>query len=450
MIGPMWTFWIGDVAAVKLSIASVSLSGGPPPRSSRPSRRPASRASRIFENDLLSFDGTPAEVRKRVADLGLEIITFQPFRGFEGMPPESRERTFARVERKFDLMAELGCDLLLVCSNVSPQSLGGIDRAAADLHALGEARQPPRHADLLRGVGVGAPHQRLPRLLGGGAPRRPSGDRARARHLPYLRSQDRPATDSGAIPRDRIFLVQVADAPLLDNWILLSWSRHFRPTSRARASCRCSTSWKPCSRPTSTGCLSARNLQRSVPRRLRPRPSAMDGLRSLLFLLDQLRGRTGVAPKRPAALPPRSKCLGTEFIEFAIDESEAPAFETLLRGLGFARAGVCTRSKDVTRWSQGAINIVVNTEKERSFAHSFNITHGTAVCAIGLKVEDAAATLARAERLLVKPFPPGGGMRASSKSRRCGRPRRQPRLLHLTPRASSAASGISNSSRPAR
>ncbi len=73
-----------------------------------------------------------------------------------------------------------------------------------------------------------------------------------------------------------------------------------------------------------------------------------------------------------------------------------------MRGLGFTRAGV-HKSKAVTRWSQGAVNIVVNTEKE-GFAHSFNITHGTGVCAIGLRVEDAAATLARAERLLDKPF----------------------------------------------
>jgi 4-hydroxyphenylpyruvate dioxygenase len=43
-----------------------------------------------------------------------------------------------RAERKFDLMQELGCDLLMVCSNVSPESSGGIDRAAEDFHALGE------------------------------------------------------------------------------------------------------------------------------------------------------------------------------------------------------------------------------------------------------------------------------------------------------------------------
>jgi 4-hydroxyphenylpyruvate dioxygenase len=57
----------------------------------------------------------------------------------------------------------------------------------------------------------------------------------------------------------------------------------------------------------------------------------------------------------------------------------------------------------VTRWQQGAINIVVNTEKE-GFAHSYNITHGTSVCAIGLRVEDAAATLDRAQKLLDQPF----------------------------------------------
>ena len=68
-----------------------------------------------------------------VADLGMHIITFQPFRDFEGMPGDKRTRAFARAERKFDLMQELGCDLLLVCSNISPDSVGGIDRAAADL-----------------------------------------------------------------------------------------------------------------------------------------------------------------------------------------------------------------------------------------------------------------------------------------------------------------------------
>mgnify|MGYP003693835161 CR=1 FL=1 len=36
----------------------------------------------------------------------------------------------------------------------------------------------------------------------------------------------------------------------------------------------------------------------------------------------------------------------------------------------------------MTRWRQGDINLVVNREKE-GFAHSFNIVHGSAVCALG-------------------------------------------------------------------
>jgi 4-hydroxyphenylpyruvate dioxygenase len=78
----------------------------------------------IFENDLLSFNGTPAEVRRIIDALGLRAITFQPFRDFEGMPEAQRQKAFSRAERKFDVMQELGCDLLLVCSNISAESLG--------------------------------------------------------------------------------------------------------------------------------------------------------------------------------------------------------------------------------------------------------------------------------------------------------------------------------------
>ena len=107
------------------------------------------------------------------------------------------------------------------------------------------------------------------------------------------------------------------------------------------------------------------------------------------------------------ALPPRAACTGVEFVEFAMDETAAVDFEALLAGLGFARAGQ-HKSKDVMRWRQGDINIVVNREKE-GFAHSFNITHGSSVCAIALRVGDAAATIERAVKLLDQPFRQGVG-----------------------------------------
>src|SRR6187399_2690393 len=132
---------------MKTSIATVSLSG------TLGEKLEAIAAAKfdaveIFENDLVTFSGTPADVRDACRELGLDIVTLQPFRDFEGMPPGQRERAFDRAERKFDVMQELGCDLLMICSNVSPDSLGGIDRAAADLRELGERAQK-------RGIRVG-------------------------------------------------------------------------------------------------------------------------------------------------------------------------------------------------------------------------------------------------------------------------------------------------------
>jgi 4-hydroxyphenylpyruvate dioxygenase len=101
-------------------------------------------------------------------------------------------------------------------------------------------------------------------------------------------------------------------------------------------------------------------------------------------------------------MPPRARCQGTEFIEFSIDDKTLPKFETLLSGLGFRPAGR-HKSKTVSRWRQGAINLVVNTEA-KGFARSYNVSHGSGVCAIGLAVDDAAATLDRAAKLLDEPF----------------------------------------------
>jgi 4-hydroxyphenylpyruvate dioxygenase len=118
--------------------------------------------------------------------------------------------------------------------------------------------------------------------------------------------------------------------------------------------------------------------------------------------MDQLRGRADRMLLGLPQLPPRSKCLGVEFIEFAVNEESAGDLATLFTGLGFRKVGQ-HKSKAVTRWSQGGINLVLNAEPE-GFAHSYQITHGPSVCAICLKVEDAVATLDRAEKLRDVPF----------------------------------------------
>jgi 4-hydroxyphenylpyruvate dioxygenase len=154
---------------------------------------------------------------------------FQPFRDLEGLPaPAQRARAFDRLERKFDTMGELGTDLLLLCSSCSPQADGDRGRLLADLAEAGERAGRRGLQDRLRGAGLGAARARPPRCLGAGPRCRSSRAGAGARQLPFAVPQGIPSSSIGDIRADKLFLVQVADAPMLDEMDYLGWSRHFR------------------------------------------------------------------------------------------------------------------------------------------------------------------------------------------------------------------------------
>ncbi|MCP8884134.1 sugar phosphate isomerase/epimerase and 4-hydroxyphenylpyruvate domain-containing protein [Devosia sp. XJ19-1] len=382
---------------MKTSIATVSISGD-----LREKLEAIAAAGfdgvEIFENDFLAFDRSPAEVRGMVADLGLEITLFQPFRDFEGLPEPQRGQAFDRAERKFDLMEELGAPLVLVCSSVAPAALGGIDRAAADFRELGERAAK-------RGLKVGYEALAWGRHVND---HRDSWEVVRRADHPnvglildsFHSLSRRISSDTiRSIPGDKIFIVQLADAPALD-MDLLYWSRHFRNmpgegdlpvVDFARA-------------VAATGYNGPLSLEifNDQFRSGSPRTIALDGHRSLIFLMDQVReAEPAVAPKVPA-LPPRVSVKGVSFVEFTADETEADTLRAMLGKLGFARTGK-HKSKSVERFSQGAINIVVNTERE-GLAHAAYLTHGTSAYAMGLLVDDAQATLARAKALDAQPF----------------------------------------------
>ncbi|MEY2944177.1 MAG: hypothetical protein RLY97_2191, partial [Pseudomonadota bacterium] len=104
----------------------------------------------------------------------------------------------------------------------------------------------------------------------------------------------------------------------------------------------------------------------------------------------------------PAAMAPPIDPQRVEFIEFAASHEEAADFGRYFSALGFAPVGR-HRSKDVVRWQQGQINLVVNSEPE-GLAHSFDIVHGGSVCAIGLAVDNQAAAVARSGALDVQNY----------------------------------------------
>jgi 4-hydroxyphenylpyruvate dioxygenase len=121
----------------KRSITTVCLSGTLPDKLEAAAAA-GFEAVEIFENDLLTFEGSARDVGRMASDLGLEVALFQPFRDFEAMPEPQRRRNLDGAERKFDTMQALGTDLVLVCSNTQPATLDDPARAAADLHEMAE------------------------------------------------------------------------------------------------------------------------------------------------------------------------------------------------------------------------------------------------------------------------------------------------------------------------
>jgi 4-hydroxyphenylpyruvate dioxygenase len=359
----------------------------------------------IFENDFLAFDGTPADVGKMIRDHGLEITLFQPFRDFEGMPEPQRARSFDRAEHKFDLMQELGTDLMLICSNVSPLALGGIDRAAADFRELGDRAAK-------RGLRVGYEALAWGQHIND---HRDAWEIVRRADHPniglildsfHTLARKIDVASIRAIPGDRIFIVQLADAPLID-MDLLYWSRHFR-NMPGEGDLPVADFMRAVAATGYDGPLSLEIFNDQF-RGGSPKSISVDGRRSLVYLMDQVkRSEPGIAIPVPD-MPDRINVEGVEFIEFAASEDEAQDLIGLLTTIGFAEAAR-HKSKEVSVYRQGGINIVINTEKD-GLAHSSYIMHGATAYAIGLKVEDAAATVTRARALGAQTFEqrPGPG-----------------------------------------
>ncbi|MFV0359154.1 bifunctional sugar phosphate isomerase/epimerase/4-hydroxyphenylpyruvate dioxygenase family protein [Tropicimonas sp.] len=347
----------------------------------------------IFEQDFIAYAGSPAEIGRMVRDHGLRIDLFQPVRDFEGLPEPLRTRAFDRIERRFDLMGELGTDLLLVSSSTHPETLGGVDRIAADFAELGERAAA-------RGLRIGYEARAWGRYV---------SDYRDAWEV--VRRADHPAiglildsfhtlakkVDPEAIrkiPGDRIFHVQLADAPMIA-MDLEYMSRHFR-NMPGEGDLPVLDFVRAVAATGYDGPYSLEILNDQV-RGGSARIAALDGHRSLIYLADQMRRAEPAARIDVPEMPPKGHVLGIEFVEFTANETEAETLGKMLHTLGFSPVARHI-SKAVTLWRQGEINIVINTEQE-GFAHSAYVMHGTSVCDIGLMVEDAAATVERARIL---------------------------------------------------
>jgi 4-hydroxyphenylpyruvate dioxygenase len=293
-------------------------------------------------------------------------------------------------------MEAMGTDLVLVCSSVSPDALDDDNRIAEQLHTLAERAGA-------RGLRVSYEALAWGRHVN-------TYDRSweivrRADHPAlglcvdsfHILSRGSDPAGIRDIPGEKLFFLQLADAPHMDMNVL-QWSRHHR-LFPGQGSFDLPAFLGHVLAAGYTGPLSL-EVFNDVFRQADPRRAAVDALRSLLALQEEVRDPDrGHLPQSVriagAALPPTPELNGFAFAELAVDDECGPPVARTLTALGFARTGA-HRTKPVQLWSHGGARVLLN---------ALPSVHGAAVAAVGVEVTDPPAAAERATALLAPVLP---------------------------------------------
>ena len=311
----------------------------------------------LFEPDLIAAPLAPEEVRRRLADLGLVLELYQPLRDIDALPPERFRRKLDLVRAKFDLMRRLGARMALLCTNVSPDAIDDDDLAAEQLSRGRGRGASPRPDRRLRGARLGNARQRVrPRV----AHRRASWASG-PRRSAWTASTSWPAAPASAgiaaIPADKLFMLQLADAPRL-RMDELQWSRHYR-CFPGQGAFDLESFLVAVLAAGYTGPLSL-EIFNDIFRQADPFRTAVDGRRSLLWLAERRtrlapdaapaagsQSRAGERPAQPrrslaagpAACRSRTACAVSRSSSSTRRRRPRTAWSVLLTGLGLRRTG---------------------------------------------------------------------------------------------------------------
>ncbi|MFD5945236.1 bifunctional sugar phosphate isomerase/epimerase/4-hydroxyphenylpyruvate dioxygenase family protein [Streptomyces collinus] len=366
---------------MRTSIATVSLSGSLTEKLAAAARAGFDGVE-IFENDLLASPLTPEGVRARCADLGLRIDLYQPMRDIEAVPEDEYERNLRRARHKFELMRRLGADTVLVCSSVSPQAVDDDALAAEQLSRLADAALESGVRVAYEALAWGrhvSTYDHAWRIV------EAAGHPALGTCLDSFHILSRGSDPEGIedIPGEKIFFLQLADAPLLAMDVL-QWSRHHR-CFPGQGGFDVAALVRHVLATGYDGPLSL-EVFNDVFRQSEAGPTAVDARRSLLLLQEEV----GMA-RLPGPVVP----TGVAFAELVTPDAEPLA--ALLGALGFTRTAR-HRGKPVGLWEQGDARILVNTGPAVR-------RDGARLAAIGLESPDPAAAARRAEALLAPVLP---------------------------------------------
>ena len=389
---------------MRRGIATVCLSGTLPDKLAAASAAGFTGVE-LFEPDLVTSPLSPGEIQKRTADLGLSVDLYQPFRDFEAVPANLLARNLRRAEAKLDVMSELGVDTVLVCSNVSPDSADDDDLAAEQLHALAEraARRGLRIAYEALAWGRHVNDYRHSWDIVRTADHPALGLCLDSFHILSRRSDPAGIRE---VPADKLFFLQLADAPELAMDVL-QWSRHYR-CFPGQGAFDLPAFVEHVIRAGYRGPLSL-EVFNDVFRQSDPRRTAVDAMRSLLALEEQVSLRLGDTPVRPVVElhcpPPPVEPEGYAFVELAVDGASGPAAAGTLASLGFAHTGQ-HRSKPVALWQSGDARVLLNygdTRRDDAEPGEAFLT------ALAVQTADPTTSARRAEALLAPVLPRSKG-----------------------------------------
>ncbi len=346
----------------------------------------------IFEPDLVASPASPEEIAAMAARLGLTLDLYQPFRDAEGVTEAELGGVLRRARAKFALMARLGIDTMLVCSNVATATLDDDEVSASQLRRLGEEASA---------YGVRIAYEAL-------AWGRFVNDYRRAWRIVEL--ADHPAVgtcldsfhilsrghDPSAIeeiPGEKIFFLQLADAPLL-TMDVLSWSRHHR-LFPGEGAFDLGTFVGHVLRAGYDGPLSL-EVFNDIFRQTDVARTARQARRSLTWVENIVATGTGIGTGTAGTLgtdavvrlPAVAEPSAFDFVEVRADDTGE--VDVLLAQLGFTFRGR-HRSKDARLWTEGRARVVCNEQHARD--------RDPSMAAVGFEVADPAASAARARAL---------------------------------------------------
>ena len=358
----------------------------------------------IFEQDLIVSPNSPEATAALAAGLGLSLDLYQPFRDFEGVDEEQFAANLARAEAKFQLMKRMGMSTILLCSNVATATIDNDEVVVDQLRRLGDLAEKydvdvayealawgrfvseyDRAWDLVKA----ADHPRIGTCLDSF----------------HILSRGTDLSRIAEIPGEKIFFLQLADAPAL-SMDVLSWSRHHRVFPGEGA-------WDLTdflTRVALTGYAGPVSLEvfNDSFRQADTQRTALDGLRSLRWLeADVSAARAGSDRVRLDLhpLPQVSEPRGIDYVELSTDD--LGALTRQIHQLGFRFVGFHRTKPHVQLWRRGQARIVVTESTDSAIDPAVPVAEsaspaadssasGTHLRGIGFAVVEADAAMERA------------------------------------------------------